>query len=215
MHGTPARYARMLRNRALGNMALVGAVSVPVSLWWAENPTSAWRGAVGFLAATVVLATVYDLSGAYSRAHAGIVSEQRVLEAIRQSNAVVVVNGARLNERGGDIDHVALGPMAAAIETKTGVGTVTVQGDQLRLNTRPLKGASLRQVRSQATALSATVGATVTPVVCVVDMAGEPRVIGGVTVCSAGTLPGVLDRLDEVMDAAEALTVGKLLASHT
>lgn len=203
MHGTPARYARMLRNRALGNMALVGAVSVPVSLWWAEDPLSAWRGGVAFLAAAVVLATVYDLSGAYKRAYVGIVSEQRVLDVIKQADVDVVVNGARISDRSGDIDHIVLGPVAAVIETKTGAGTVTVQGDQLRLNARTLKGASLRKVRSQAQALSQLIGADAAPVVCVVDMDGEPQQVGDVTICAADSLPQVLDQLPRVSDISK------------
>jgi hypothetical protein len=210
--GSTARYARTLRNRAVANMFLVAFVSFPVAAWWVENPLSPYRAAVTLTAASVLLATVYDLSGAYRRALSGIVSEQRVLAAVRDSSAAVVVNGARPSDRAGDIDHVVLGPMAVVIETKTGSGTVTVLGDQLRCNTRPLKGASLRQVRSQANAVSQTLGAPVAAVVCVVDMVGDLLRVGGVTVCSVEALPDVLDSFDPVLDSSQARAFGAELA---
>jgi hypothetical protein len=209
--GSTARYARTLRDRAVANMFLVAFVTFPVAAWWVENPLSPYRGSIGLVAVSVLLATVYDLSGTYRKALAGIVSEQRVLAAVRDSRAAVVVNGARPSERAGDIDHVVLGPMAAVIETKTGAGTVTAQGDQLRCNTRPLRGASLRQARSQAQTVSRMLGVPVATVVCVVDMAGDPIVVGGVTVCSAETLPDVLDALAPALDATTALEAARKL----
>jgi hypothetical protein len=214
MFGTTARYARTLRNRAVANMFLVAFVSFPVSAWWADNLTSPYRVVVTFAAAAVLLATVYDLSGAYRRAHAGIVSEQRTLAAIRDSAVSVVVNGAKLADRSGDIDHVALGPVAAVIETKTGSGTVTVQGDQLRCNTRVLKGASLRHVQSQARSVSRVLGVEVAPIVCVVDMVGGPLHVKGVTICGVDDLADVLDALPVVLDADVAVGFGEQLAGR-
>jgi hypothetical protein len=192
-------------------MFLVACVTFPVAAWWAENPTSAYRSLATIAACSVLVATVYDLSGAYRRALAGIVSEQRVLAAIRDSSAAVVVNGAKLDERAGDIDHVVLGPMAAIVETKTGAGAVTIQGDQLRCNARLLRGASLRKVRAQADAIGRLTGVSVTPVLCVVNMEGGPLTAGAVVICSADELPGVLDGLPQALDESQARTFGRSL----
>jgi hypothetical protein len=213
--GVTARYARALRNRAAFNMFLVASVTFPVAAWWGEDPAQPYRALVALVALSVLLVTVSDLSGAYRRALAGVVSEQRVLAAIRDSTAGVVVNGARPDSRAGDIDHVVLGPMAAVVETKTGDGVVAVQGDLLRCNTRPLRGASLRKVRSQARAVSETLDVPVTPVVCVVDMSNGPLEAGGVIVCSVADLLGVLDALGGELSDDEALAAGRALAEGT
>ena len=212
MFGVTARYARSLRNRAVFNMVLVAAVSFPVAGWWVENPGSIYRGVVSLAAASVIVATVRDVSHSYRRALAGVMAEQRALGALRSSAAAAIVNGARPDRSAGDIDHVVLGPMAAVVETKSGEGDVTVQGDALRCNNRVLRGASLRKVRSQARALSHAVGVEVAPVVCVVGMRGEPFAAGGVTVCSASSLPEVVDALPEVISPEEALSVAKRLS---
>lgn len=43
VHGTTAVYARTLRRRAAANMLAATFAVVPVTLWWADHPTSPLR----------------------------------------------------------------------------------------------------------------------------------------------------------------------------
>lgn len=61
------------------------------------------------------------------RAVVGARSERRVAKAIVSARPRIVIHGALLGA-GGDADHVVLGPVAVAVETKTGYGHVRADG---------------------------------------------------------------------------------------
>lgn len=193
VYGRTARYARTLRMRAAMNMLAATFTVIPVTLWWTENPTSPFRISAALFASAAVTAMVFDLSRFFDRAHAGIVSEKEALDALRRSRAEVAALGARLPGRVSDLDQVALAPMVALVEVKTGRGVVRAQGDQLRCNQRTVNGASFRKMSSAGRALGDQVGAEPNLVICVVGMENDPFSSGDVTVCSERDLPEVLD----------------------
>ena len=103
--------------------------------------------------------------------------------------------------RGGDIDHVVVGPCGVfVIETKSWRGPVTLENGAIHLNGRLPRRAPLEQARKAAAVLRARlgraglIGVPLTPVVCFAGhgLAGDPEVAAGVLVCNAGHLLGAL-----------------------
>jgi hypothetical protein len=142
------------------------------------------------------------------RWQAGIDAERAVAAAIESCDVTAVVHGARV--AGGDADHVVLGPCAAVVETKHGLGPVWVDSSDagmLWVSGRRLRGedgSPVRQVLRQANALAELLEAAMVSVVCVAGMTSAPFVTDGVHVCSATDLPHVLASLPVVLDPAAA-----------
>jgi hypothetical protein len=212
VYGTPARHARRLRWQA--QLQTLGAASIAAA------------GVLALLTGTVLPAPAAAAcivgGGAFAQpsrrrwlqAAAGIRSEDRVARILSRSGAVAVVHGADLAPAGrsrGDVDHVVLGPVAAAVETKTGQGKVRVRGEQLQVGRRTLPGRPLHQARIHARQLERHTGTSATAVLCVVDMVGRPVTVGDVTVCSLADLPGVLATLPRVLDTGAAGEIARRL----
>jgi hypothetical protein len=202
--GTPAAHARKLAlrgfARALALAAVVALIVTEVASWTLEHPPTV---VVVGLAAGV--ASFRAFSGPFHRARVGLVSEVRVARALRRMRASAIVHGALLSERGGDADHIVLGPICALVETKTGRGGIQLlDGGRIRTARRVMPKAPLHQAARQAASVTRLTGLPCTPIVCVVDMTGAPLQREGVTVCSLRDLGRVLSALPRVTDDASA-----------
>jgi hypothetical protein len=212
IYGTPARHARRLRRAA--QLRTVGGVAVS----FGGVATLLGGGAVPDVIAVIALiagaAVAQPQRVRWLQASAGIRSEDRVAKLLARSGVAAVVHGADLARPGhsrGDVDHVALGPVTAAIETKTGRGSVKVRGEQLQVGRRTLPGRPLRQARIHAEQLSRHTGTQASAVLCVVDMSGRPFTVDGVTLCSAADLSGVLASLPQTLSREAALAAAARL----
>jgi hypothetical protein len=146
------------------------------------------------------------------RAFVGAKSERLVGAAIVKAEPDVVIHGAMLGV-GGDCDHVVLGPVVVAVETKTGYGNVRVGADgALYAGSRRIPGDPLAQVRRQAGALARRVSLQAESVVCIPKMTNRPFTHGGVTVCSAADLGAVLAQCQRVMTPSAARAAAVTLA---
>lgn len=210
VHGRPARYARtLLRRQHLRAVAGAGA---------GASATGILIGGVGGRAGQLVAIALLTVCGVVTQQYqkrrgqlvSGIRSEQRVARLLRRSGAAAVINGADLG-RGGDADHVVLGPCVAAIETKTGRGRLQVTDRGLQVGRKILPGHPLRQARRQADALTQLIKSPADAVLCIVDLEGSPRRIDGVTICAARDLLEVLSRLDRRISHRDAVTIGKTI----
>ena len=212
VRGTPARHARRLRLRAasqtLGGTLVAASGALTLVL---GSIIPAPIAAVCLVAGAVVAGPARRR---WLQASAGIRSEDRVARLLRTCGAVAVVHGADLAPKGrsrGDVDHVVLGPVVAAVETKTGRGRVRIKGEQVTVGTRRLPGRPLRQAALHAHQLGGHTGTDAAAVLCVVDMVGRPFTHDRVIVCSAADLPGVLAGLPRSLDAASAARLGAQL----
>lgn len=207
--GRPARYAQklLLKNRPL----LVGVLAgLGGALWLVTSGP----GMAGQLLAVAALAGSGIASQHYQKRRgqllAGIRSEQRVARILRNAGYAAVIHGVDLG-RGGDADHVVLGPCVAAIETKTGRGKVRTTRQGLAAGRKTLPGDPIAQARRQADGLSRAVGRAADAICCIVDMDGPPQKIGGVTVCSARHLPEVLSSFRQTISREEAVRQARAL----
>lgn len=157
------------------------------------------------------LAVRTTLLGRAERAAAGARAELRVGDTLRRLRADAVLYNVRLPDTRGDVDVVALGPMAAAIEVKLGSGRVRLRRDgTLRVGGRTLPGRPVRQAVAMATATrhAARLGTPVDAVLCVSEMRQRPKLVDvdgiPVWVTSARHLRRVLRRLPREVDRATA-----------
>ena len=140
----------------------------------------------------------------------GAKSERLVARALKRTGAYYVINNATIpGARGGDADHVALTPRGIAIvETKSGGGQVRLTNDG-RIATgsrgRTIPGDPIAQVLAQAGALNRMTGLRITPVVCIPYMSNRAFYAGGVTVCSARGLAGVMAGMGGALTEAQAV----------
>lgn len=146
----------------------------------------------------------------------GARSEREAQAAIRRTGSIAVAYGLMLGDRGGDCDVVVFtrGHGAAAVEVKTGHGTVVVDDDVMRIGMRVLDKSPTRQAANQARLLSRGLGhRAVISVVCVPGMRNRPFTTHtAVWVCSADDLGTILDRAPRIFDtAAEARETMKRL----
>lgn len=134
--------------------------------------------------------------------------------------------GGLLMWRGGDIDHVVVGPSGVfVIETKNWRGRVTLSDGALLVDGNAPRRPPLAQVRDAVSALQARLGrsgvhdAAVVPVVCFAGdrFAASCQVAGDVVVCNAANLldvlkddtrrnlaPGSVDGVVRALDAVHA-----------
>jgi hypothetical protein len=212
-YGSPGAHAIHIARRSMlkagawsaavvvaGTVAFAVATMPDMALWVPAIPA-----AVGFAAAS----TARSWWRRGERAFVGAKSERMVAAAISAARPDVVIHGALLGA-GGDCDHVVLGPVVAAVETKTGYGVVRVdRSGALRAGHRAIPGDPLGQARRQAEALSRRAGTHAHPIVCVSGMTGMPFHHDGVTVCPPSSVASVLAASPRVMpvDRARILAV--------
>ena len=200
-----------LRRRVSGWM--IGAATLTASLTAVEldRPLAAIGiGAAGWLGIRWMRARA-------RRAIAGRDAERRVARMVRRARPRATLWNLWLSGITGDVDVLALGPMAAVVEVKRGQGRVRIDPDRtVRVGGRFIHGDPLRRTARTARVLSRRFGVDVDAVVCIEGMRQRPRHVDvpapgdpdrAVVVCAARHLPRVLRRLERRLDprAADAL----------
>lgn len=172
---------------------------------------------IPLLAGALVVRTM--LVARAERSVAGARAEERVGDRLRRLRADAVLFGVRLPNARGDVDIVALGPMAAAVEVKLGVGWVRARADgRVLVQRRPLPGRPLRQAVAMAAATRRTAGIEthVVAVLCVSEMRQRPKLVHvdgqPVWLASARHLRRVLRRLPRELDRTAAIRAATRLA---
>jgi hypothetical protein len=200
VRGRPAAYARTLARTRLTKALLQAGVSSAVVLaaalaavrTYADLPAVEDPLVAAALFAALSWAVFRRVCGPWRQARAGINAEDRVAKRILRANPAAVVHGAVIG-RGGDADHVVFGERTALVETKHARGTLALAGATgLVVGGKRLPRDPVAQASAQAQQVGRALRIKVTPIVCLVDMVGPPKVVAGVTCCSARDLPGVL-----------------------
>lgn len=207
--GEVAVHARVLRGQArrewlLGAGLTAGAVALFVAGFLAGA-----RGALLLgLGASALVAGGFG-AGMVSRARvrlgqtrAGIRAEQIVGSRLEKLPVTAVVHNVDLGR--GDVDHVVLGPVCVAVETKYGQGSVRIEGDRLRVGAKLLRGSPLRQARQSAQLVARALGVPCMPLVVVSGGTGPAQLHAGVWVASPDTLASVVSALPHVVDPVSA-----------
>jgi flagellin-like protein len=199
--GSPGAHARSLAFKALGRAALLSALIVALvvagfalgalSVFASDRGVSEVVGALLLLAAVVVGFSVSNSWASMRKAEIGWRSEKRVASVLDRCGAAAVVHGALLGA-GGDVDHMVLGPVAVAVETKTGGGRVRIEHGRVVAGRRTVPGDPVAQARRQAVALGRALGVRTSAVVCLPDMSNRPFKSGDVAVCSLNDLAAVI-----------------------
>ncbi len=152
------------------------------------------------------------------RAAAGASAEAQTATFLKRARAEAVLFDVGLGDT--DVDIVALGPIAAAIEVKRAAGRVRVRPDgSISAGGRRLPGRPSRQAIAASARLAGLLdaGVWIDPVVCVTDMVGRPKrlqVAGQpVTVCAAASLPRVLRKLPRRLERGEGRALAENLAN--
>ena len=148
------------------------------------------------------------------KAKAGVDAEYQVAKALKNSSAFAVVNGALLG-KGGDADHIVLGPMAVLIETKHGKGEVSIQSSVVFAGRKKIPKDPISQVNRQSAALSKRInGKYVQAILCVTQMSNSPFRYNGVIICSSKDLAKVVnDSQNHGITKLEAENFAKII--HT
>jgi hypothetical protein len=213
-YGHPGGYARHLARLAMARRLVAGAgIGALIWAYWVLGgltgaPSSHLTLIISVFVGIVICATgLHSATKRYRKASIGARTERRVAKVIGHCGAGVVLNGALIG-RGGDADHIVLGPPLAVIETKTGYGQVRVDQDRLLAGNRQIPGDPIAQVLRQARTLGQKANAYATPIVCVPDMTNAPFVTKRVTVCSLADLVNVLAAVPPVLDGAAARQLG-------
>ena len=203
------RAGRAWRHRA----EAAGFVAIAAAIWWLWQGLPPWW----VLLVPAVLAVwrwklAEEAAKGARRAAVGAESERRVDRRLRRMVGLRhTVANAEVGARG-DADHVALGPVAAVVETKTGRGPLAVDGRKLHVGGRTIPGDPVGQAQRQAAALARLAGLErVDAVVCIPDMTGRRRKVDGVWICSLAQLPRVLRRLPRRLDPGAATELAQRL----
>ena len=204
--GVPAAYAMKLRSAKL-KKALVelGIAFIAAALTLLALLNQIMPLVVVFLIATIVAGALFSQHRVeLLRLRAGIRAERKVASALYGTQTLLIVHGATIGKNG-DCDHIALGPWAAAIETKHGRAAFSFKNGKLQVGGRFLPRDPLAQARAQAAAVSRHTGVQMTPVVCISESPSRPVLFDGVWVCSASDLGSVLSSLPNRVGSVEPL----------
>lgn len=211
MHARHLR-AQARRDMAIGVASCVAAVLIPVMAFVLFDVRGALLLALG---ATGVVGCGFA-AGVVSRARvrigqtsAGIRAEKITAARLERMPVTAVVHNVLLGR--GDVDHVVLGPVCVAVETKYGQGSVQVVGDQVRVGRRTMRGSPLRQARQSAQLVAREVGVPCMPVVVISGATGPPQLHAGVWVTSPDTVASVLSALPQVLDPVSARDLAVIL----
>lgn len=187
--GKPGEHAAKLALRHTGTgwaTAVAGVAVIAASVWAsvtfhggvdaAASVVTAAIGAVaGLLAARVRPQSSWAAAG---RARAGCRQEFLTLQAIASSERVDgVVVGWMPPGRVGDIDAAVItkSGVLIAVETKTGTGELSLNGDAVVAGDKQILGNPVNQVHTVAKAAHEELGVPVLPVVCVPRATGQTQ----------------------------------------
>lgn len=210
--GKTGDYIRSLMRQRATTAALYGAAALALAfITFKMDLTTIFAGGPkSIIMIAMLLTAAYCVSQAkknadnYSRASIGLKSEQRVAKALKNSGAYAVVHGALLADKGGDADHIVIGPSCIVIETKTGKGKIQVTPDSFIVGSRRVPGHPVKQAKRQAATLGRKLGVRASAIVCVVDMVGAPIRYDDVWICSVNDLNRVISNAPAVMTPAKA-----------
>ncbi len=193
--GLAAQARRLLLLSALG-LVFLGASLVLVFRFSPERLVGTAVLAAPFLALGGYGFQRYQ--GEYARAMSGVRAERAVAKVLEATGPAVLLNGVVLGA--GDIDHVVLGPVAVAVETKYGRGRISMdRKGRLVVGTKTLPRDPVSQAARNASMLSKRLGVSVTALVVISDGSGQPFSSRGVYVSSLTDLPAVLRSLPQVL----------------
>jgi hypothetical protein len=209
VHGSPGEGARMAGlGRAIG--PLLAAMFFTGYVVGAALGASmgGWTiGVVLALAGLLLLLGVFTCTRRVAAFFKGAAGEEIVARELARLPAGYHVfhsldaGGGVLMWRGGDIDHVVVGPTGVfAIETKNWRGQVTLADGQILLDGAPPRRSPLEQARQAVSKLQVRLGrggiydANVAPVVCFAGdrFDADCQTVGDAVVCNAARLLDVL-----------------------
>lgn len=191
-------------------LTAAGAASAAAGILLAPSLWLLW-----LLLAAVALAAAWHFYNQYTKARIGYRSEKSTAKKLQNSNSCQVLINSCMLGAGGDADHVALGPGAVVIETKTGFGQLRVSQGRVYSGKRLVGKNEIEQVTRQARALERILNVPVTKVVCVADARGNIQRTGDVIVCNARDLPAVVSTAPTVLSARDLpAAVEKVLKVH-
>jgi hypothetical protein len=208
--GSPAGYSRYLARRARTGAFAASLIGVGCLLL-----VLSYRAVLipGLAVAAVCFYYVRVSLVKATKASVGTKSEVRVARLLNKLGYEATMHGMVLGA-GGDCDHVVVGPINCAIETKTGHGKVTFRDGAMYAGSRRIPKNPVAQVERQCQVLSRLTGRRATGVVCVVDMTTRPFRVGDVTVCSLNDLADVLSRTPRVFPAGALAFAQNLYAQQ-
>lgn len=195
--GTPAVYAKKLRNDALLScvkyILLLGVSLLSLYAYTVFDVQFSPLSIAPPLALFVY--ALYRFSSCkvkYAKANVGVRAEVRVSKALVRCSPYAVVNGSMLGFHG-DIDHIVVGPCLATVETKHGVGKVGLDSAKnLVCGNKTFKGNPIEQAARAASVVSKHSGFACNAVLVVTDSMTPPFKHAGVTICSLKDLVSVL-----------------------
>ncbi len=209
IHGSPGEGARMaglarLIWPLLAAMFLTGCVAGVVLGAWMGGWTTALLAALAGLLLVPGATACQRRIGSFFKGAAGeeiVARELARLPAGWHVFHALDADGGVLMWRGGDIDHVALGPAGMfVIETKNWRGAVTLAGDEIQVEGAAPQRSPLAQARQASSKLQVRLGrggiynAEIVPVVCFAgdNLAAGRGTAGEAVVCNAECLREVL-----------------------
>jgi len=209
--GTPAAYARTLRTPVrrkfamfAGAQTLLAAAAIGTVIAAApQMPNPVFWLAV--LAVVLIGIPAAATRTRLAQLNAGIRAEDKTARYLAKSGVAAVVHGAQIPT--GDVDHVALGPVALAIETKYGRGAVSVSGGKVRVGGRQLRGDPLGQARRNADIVSRQLRVQCTPVLVISEGTVRPFTADGVIVCAPESLRKIAEGAAVVVHGVEGKAV--------
>lgn len=144
---------------------------------------------------------------------AGIRAEELTASRLERLPVTAVVHDVLLSN--GDVDHVVLGPVCAAVETKYGQGSVVISGGKVQVGRRILRGDPISQARRSADLVARVIGVPCLPLLVISGASGPPQLHAGVWVLSPDHLPNVIGSLPQVVDPVTARNAAVRLHEKT
>ena len=144
---------------------------------------------------------------------AGIRAEELTASRLERLPVTAVVHDVLLSK--GDVDHVLLGPVCVAVETKYGQGSVVISGGKVHVGRKVLRGDPISQARRSADLVARSIGVPCLPLLVISGASGPPQLHAGVWVLSPDHLPNVIGSLPQVVDPVTARNAAVRLHEKT
>lgn len=211
--GKPAEWAAQQkwkrRGKAVKNYGIAAVVIIAVvasaglALYLDEVSVGVRIAAIGVVAAIggffayAKFSTGQEAWKRSEHARIGVDSERQVRKVVRRQGPVAAIYGAKMGPRQGDCDLILVGTSLAmaAVEIKTGVGKVSVDGNTVRAGRKTMPRDPLGQCLKTADRVEKAAGVPAMPVLCVPGMTNKPFFTDrGALVCSAKHLIPALNQ---------------------